>query len=232
MSWRHAALAVAATLCACGDPMPAEDYAGEALLERTGRIFIRRPPGEEVAEGRMVLLWWDVEREGFVVRATQEVALSLTEAFPAFYTLRLFQPPPAEARVTLEGDDTPVAAALIALYADRDGDGRYDPEVDRLIGGNASFAVTWATRRVEASASPSLFWPMEGGYQVHTVLGDGCPSREELQAGVDVGDEPEGFVFRGLGQAGLGSLIDLFVEPEIEDPLSDLYMCPNRAPRR
>ena len=49
---------------------------------------------------------------------------------------------------------------------------------------------------------------------------------------MDVGDEPEGFVFRGLGQAGLGSLIDLFVEPEIEDPLSDLYMCPNRAPRR
>ncbi len=214
-------LVVLLSLCAsCGDALPGQDYAGEALYTWTGRMYVQRGPG--VNRGRLALFWWDIRQDGFVPLVTKDINITVTDDFPAVYTARLFEPPPAEAFYTTE-QGTRMATGLIVLYADLNQDQRYDPLDDRVIGGNSSFAIAYADGTITGDDFELLIGQLDNGYQAAAVLDDDCPPGRNNR---DM-SQNDRFVFTALERTRpRGRSIDLIVSADTNGFPGDVYACP------
>ncbi|MEQ1504491.1 MAG: hypothetical protein ABMB14_19795 [Myxococcota bacterium] len=115
------------------------DYIGEPLFALSGTVY---DDGSSHALGtplRVALFWAnDLSRQ-------QEDAVVVSTRFPAEYTLTLYAFPPEETLFTAAWDpDGRYAIGTPLVYADRDADGRWDPDDEEVVGGSLDKVVLFA----------------------------------------------------------------------------------------
>ncbi len=127
-------------LAACGEPLADNAFRGDPLLTLEGFVVIGvgdedDPDTDTVAELfgrtdelRMAVVWMS---QSEVDTIDQGVLASST--FPARYKATIFSPPP-EAAMRRDAL-APYAAGMLLIYRDTDDDGRFNADVDLLVGG-------------------------------------------------------------------------------------------------
>ncbi len=119
-------------------------------------------PWQLQPEALRVGLFW-LHQAGSISSAKRiEQAVETSARFPAHYELRLHHAPPKEALRSRQGGGES-ALALILVYLDQDGDERWLPGVDRLLGGAGEVALLFTS---EALKTEEGSW--SSGY--HPVL--------------------------------------------------------------
>jgi hypothetical protein len=132
---------------ACGQVLVGGGYRGEVLLTFSGAVVNELPPellDFDLDAMRITVIW-------LTPGAPQDAAptdvegIEILTAFPAKYELHLYQPPPPEALFDGPWDsDTRVAVAVPVLFVDSDGNGRWDREDERIVGGSFDVVGVWA----------------------------------------------------------------------------------------
>lgn len=152
-------------LAACGDPLVGPSYVGTPELEVHGvvRQANSRIPS---AHGALRLsVFWIGAVGGGGGGVEQEARL---ESGLAEYSMKLFDAP-AEGASGFGSlmPDSPLALGVIALYADKNENGRLDLDADLLLGASAQHLVVFAGRAIAAgSPAAALLGPLGAGYHV------------------------------------------------------------------
>lgn len=132
-------------LTACGDPIVTEVYEGTPIFELGGAIVqadARIPASHGVASARLFWIGADA--------ADGEQVANLGAGFAEF-SMTLFDPPPPSAAAFSDRVDRgTLGIGVIAVYADTNDDGRFDPNQDRLLGASAQHVVVHASEGVGA----------------------------------------------------------------------------------
>ncbi|HET7825487.1 MAG TPA: hypothetical protein VFK90_09135 [Anaeromyxobacter sp.] len=196
-----AVLAAAGLACGC-DPQMDASYLGEPLVTLRGHVTGASPVPLEAA-----MLWQRGAPPSYddVDLATRA---PLEAGFPASFTLRLYQPPPAAARRSLATGEVAFARANAAAipYGIATGAVPALPPPPGLPSATGSFAedtahwVLWLAAPVP-KGSLTEWWvggALPGGYALLRVK-DGCPTPEELAACID------DLVRRGVPEDGSGA---------------------------
>lgn len=152
-------------LAGCGDPLVGPSYVGTPELEVRGVV---RQAGSRIpsAHGPLKLsVFWIGAAGGGGGAVEQEARL---ESGIAEYSMKLFDAPTSEASgFTALMPDSPLALGVIALYADKDDNGRLDLSTDLLIGASAQHLVVFAGRAIAAeSPAAALLGSLGPGYHV------------------------------------------------------------------
>jgi hypothetical protein len=131
----------------CG-PLADAEYRGELLFTLEGTVYAEAGSLSRDADVRVALFW------AHGADAREEQAVVVQTAFPARYTLELYAWPPPEVRFAgASGGEYAIGTPL--LYQDLDGDQRYDPDRERLVGGSPEIVVVFAEEEA----------PFEPGFQ-------------------------------------------------------------------
>ncbi len=130
-------------LVACGDPLVTERFEGTPTFELGGAIVqanARIPASHGTASAR--LFWIGASPDD------GEQVATLGAGFAEF-SMTLFDPPPASAAAFSDRVDRgALGIGVIAVYADTDDDGRFDPDQDRLLGASAQHVVVHSSEGV------------------------------------------------------------------------------------
>ena len=133
-------------LAGCGS-LAGPDYRGEVLLELAGQVLYDGSLPFESEIG--VTLLWSLDLDE---AADQQAVVAKTE-FPSRYTLSLYHPPSAPSYQPLFGESwLQAAVGQPVLYEDSDGDGSWDQQTERVVGGAFNRAILWIER---LGATPS-----------------------------------------------------------------------------
>jgi hypothetical protein len=193
-------------MTACGTRLVDGEYRGEPLLAIEGSMVVRTEGATEAETAELerslgalrVALFWSRHAVGpgdpAVSLVEQQVATDAN--FPVRYSIEVYRPPP-EFMLTPapEGGSGRYAVALVMVYLDSDGDGKWSPGTDRLIGGARDRAILYTP---EGANSP-FFGDLGPGY--HRLItadpGQTCFARVHEH-------------FHGDGEEDL----DLYIDPE------------------
>jgi hypothetical protein len=138
---RHAILALA--LLSCGDPLVDGRYLGEPLYRVTGWVHLELPTealdsaSDTSTAGalRVAVFWAPAKGESIRLDGAVEQAVATTGLFPAKFEVTLYEPPDRALYREVDDGEGEVALALLLAYLDVDGDGRWDRDSERLVGG-------------------------------------------------------------------------------------------------
>lgn len=166
-------------LAGCGDPLVGPEFLGQPLLEVGGSV-VQLGGRIPVMHGPLSLsLFWVGTGATGPQRVEQSAAL---DSGLASFGMTVFDAPPAAATTLgpLRGDERRLGLALIALYADRDANGRLDPGADLVLGASARHLIGWADAPLPPGSSAALLLGALGeGYQLFEHQLDGgstqCP---------------------------------------------------------
>lgn len=154
---RGAGLLIATGLVACGDPLVGETYLGTPIFELAGPVkteVARVPAGHGPVRAR---LFW-VGAGSVPLEQEAELSSQLLG-----FSMHLFEAPPASA---LHGE-LGIGLAIIALFADVDGDGVFDGAQDLLLGASRQHLVVHAPRPVRAGdPAADLVGLLPAGYHL------------------------------------------------------------------
>ncbi|MCB9675498.1 MAG: hypothetical protein H6737_10305 [Alphaproteobacteria bacterium] len=131
-----------AMVAGCGS-LVGGDYNGEVLYEIEGQVYT---DGFDVeGDVGVALVWSNGFRESL---GSQPVVVKT--AFPARYTIQIFQPPADDTLVPFLGDSR-IQAAIgdIILYEDANEDGRWSRDTEAVVGGAFGASLIWV-KDVEA----------------------------------------------------------------------------------
>ncbi len=224
-------LSAALLLTACGDPLAGGDYLGDPLVQVGGAITVDAygPGPLGVPRQLRIALFWsrgtDLEQAGTLDGAvTQDVAAR--GAFPARYELAIYEPPSAAVlRPRADGPDTSIAVALMVLYVDANGDGRWDRKQEPVLGGAPEHALAYCTREVTLAGGRTL---SPGYHPIHLAeLAGDCPPPDpdgEGEGEALPGEGPEaddGSATYGLEPPDYDA-VDLVITEEVELLVPDL----------
>ncbi|HOX43776.1 MAG TPA: hypothetical protein PK668_09260 [Myxococcota bacterium] len=160
------AVAGAALGLAC-DPLVDEGYRGEPLFAFRGRVvsYEGTLPGGELK----VSLFWSPSGQSQVPveELREQASASVSVDFPSVFEIRVFYPPGAE---DLVAADPPWGLALILVYQDRDGNGRFTPGASpsELVGGAEDRVLLYAPAPLPKEQSPTGA-PLERGFSLAAV---------------------------------------------------------------
>jgi hypothetical protein len=148
-------------LAACGDPLVGGDYRGEVLASLDGTVRMDPSSGYDLqiyptSELRVALFY--ATHDGG--SAFEQPVVVETE-FPARYRVDVHHPPPAEAIFEAAWSETEVAVATPLLYADLDADGRWQKDVDPIVGGSPDLALVWSSGTVTNPITTTADWFIE-----------------------------------------------------------------------
>ncbi len=156
----------------CSDALVGTDYHGEPLLELEGKVEQLEAPGftgkwgesgnqkwempggpaPEEGDLKLAMFWskggTDGEEDSLFAAVEQHAVT--TSTFPARYQLTLYQPPPASLLHTDEDGSGRYAIGLLIVYVDLDHDGRWNAEVDKLVGGAPGRALAYTDTGAES----------------------------------------------------------------------------------
>lgn len=152
-------------LAGCGDPLVGPSYVGTPELEVHG-VVMQANARIPSAHGALRLsVFWIGAVGGGGGAVEQEARL---ESGLAEYSMKLFDAPAAEASgFGALMPDSSLALGVIALYADKDEDGRLDLGADLLLGASAQHLVVFAGRAIApGSPAAALLGPLGAGYHV------------------------------------------------------------------
>ncbi len=135
----------------CGAPLVDVGYRGEPLFEVDGQIetFSALEPADEQIRAS---LFWTTGRfleEPSAQRLLEQASASTEVRFPATFEIRIFEPPTQRHFIQLT---PPLALGVVLIYADRNGNERYDamgPDV--IVGGTVAKGIVYAPQ-----GAPSL----------------------------------------------------------------------------
>ncbi len=166
-------------LFGCGDPLVGADYHGEPLLELAGEVLMEEPLGDDADDLRVAVFWAGPEPDG-----TDELVVTTTTAFPAQYTLTLYQPPDEDALLDPPFGHGQVAVGAPMLYLDTDDDETWDRDSESVIGGSQGVLILYVTEAQDAerpdeapTGKPEEGDPpprLEAGYHTVEQLGETC----------------------------------------------------------
>lgn len=173
---RKLAFIALALLSACGPPLVQESFLGTPVFELGGTVAQAnlRIPGDH-GEVHLSLLWIGVGADAAAPPVEQRTEL---DSALGAYSMTLFEAPPVEA--TTFSDLVPpgrLGLAVLALYADVDGDGLLDLERDVLLGAGRQHLLAWSSAAIPADAPGArLVGALGPGYQLleQDVPGE-CP---------------------------------------------------------
>lgn len=203
--WR---LAFAATLLGmgCDGTLVEGTYHGEPLLTVSGavRLVGKSTSGAEEPDSfpagtlKLAVVWLgqDSGSPAELVLTAIDQHITLVPVFPARYSLSLYTPPPAAASLGT-GASGSYAVAVLAAYVDANGNGSFDRDVDRLIGGaTGQRVILYTPSGLQASW---LDRPLAPGYH-RLVVGGGqaCKKWGHVGMQVDTLDETEIKIFAEL----------------------------------
>jgi hypothetical protein len=143
---------------ACGDPLVSDGYRGEPLFRFRGRVESYESLGTETPILRVSLFWSPRGLTQVPARELREQpSTSVSVSFPATFEVRVFQPPEAEDLVEVAPGEPRWGLALVLVYRDLDGDGRFTPDhvPSELMGGAADRALVYAPEALAGERSPT-----------------------------------------------------------------------------
>lgn len=202
----RACITALAALVGCGDPLVGAAYEGTPRITLGGTVI---QPGTRIPgmHGPLALsVFWIGADSG---AAPVEQAARLDSGV-AQYAMTLFDAPPAGAAgfSDLSGGAA-LALGVIALYADRDGDGALSLSRDLLLGASAQHVIAFSERGVdEGMPAHTLTGTLSAGYH---VLAHQVPSQCAFVRAATC--PPEG----ALGEVADRSAITLSLWPQPED---------------
>ncbi|MEZ4320283.1 MAG: hypothetical protein R3F61_22580 [Myxococcota bacterium] len=151
-----------ALLSGCGS-LVGGDYRGEVLFEIEGQVYTDGFQSD--GDVGVALVWSNGFDEDL---GAQSVVVKT--AFPARYTIQIYQPPAETTLIPFLGnEDLRAAVGDIVLYEDLDGDGRWSREVEPIVGGAFDAALIWvdgASPTFAEASSPVLDWEPDPGYSL------------------------------------------------------------------
>jgi hypothetical protein len=152
------ACATLLALGACGDPLADGSWRGRPLLTLEGWVHLAVTPEayadlDWLREGelRAALFWAPTRGSSYSLARAVEQDVSAVGSFPARFALTIHEPPP-DALLHLTEAGTPFAVGLVVAYRDLDGDGRWDRDAERLVGGVEDRFVLYAPRGLQDAA--------------------------------------------------------------------------------
>lgn len=207
MSLRHLAWALMAGLCGCDGSLVDGSYHGEPLLVVAGEVKLveKTSSGVDATNAfpagklRMALMWLGPKgtpADTLFVPAAEQSVTAVAE-FPARYRLAVYVPPPAAA-VLRESAIGPYALAVLAAYVDTNGNGSFERDTDKLVGGaTAQRVVVYSPQGLSA---PWLDAPIAAGYHrmVAQGAGTGCKKSGRVTLALDSQADTEVKVFAEL----------------------------------
>lgn len=144
-------------LMGCGDGVVAGDFPGDPLFRVEGIVEVPPAPlANDIDYGVTI---------GWAGGATVDTPGSFIDtSFPAFYSLELYQPPPAGTPAIVEIDGVLVQAAVVFLYSDEDMDGAWDADSEPFVGASSPFMLTY-------QSEPWLIGDSPGGEPIEAQPG-------------------------------------------------------------
>jgi hypothetical protein len=173
---------------ACGEGLVDDRYLGEPLLSLHGTLFDQTicvpvaddgiPACSSVygnGEALVSVLWADRALTGDTSSTATVVETATTRAsLPARFTLEMHTPPDPSVMLS-DGQGGRYAWGLVAVFTDRDGDGRFTAGTDWLLGGGQNAAVVYTeSGALIPGTEDDHPWP--AGYSIGSVDADdsGC----------------------------------------------------------
>ena len=202
MTSRQRAIATAALLSGCGEPLQDASYLGEPLLTLSGEILLTKALDEDAERLRVAIFWMFQADE----RLEVSEQLVVGTAFPALFSLSLFLPPPPEVMVPVPES---VAIGLPLLYLDTDADRTWDVGTEAVVGGSSGTSILYSDEGFFTLTGEAL---IDAGYAA--VRFDACqepgraPPLEEVS--------PEGNNLT-LGPDFLASLVDIDCDGDLSE---------------
>lgn len=153
---------VASLLTGCGEALVDEVYLGTPMF-RLGGPVVQGNPRIPSSHGDLSarLFWVGASSEA------EEQAVKLDGDLAAF-SMTLFDPPPSASTAFSERVARgALGFAIVVLYADRDGDGRYDAMRDLLLGASAQHVVVFTSEGVQSGTpGEALLGALSPGYHL------------------------------------------------------------------
>ncbi len=147
---RWLAIATAAGLAACGDPLADADYQGLPLMELSGQVLLEE--ALQGVEGQVrVAVYWSSQQEEHGIQHQQETEVGTS--FPALYSLKLYTPPPDEVFYQPRHAPHAMALGVPIVYDDVDLDGAFD-EGEPVLGGAQATLVLYTGESLEQQLPP------------------------------------------------------------------------------
>jgi hypothetical protein len=147
---RHLALGLVACVAACGDPLADGSWRGNPLFTLDGWVHLAVSPEEYASldwlregELRTAIFWAPTRGSSYSLATAVEQDVSTVGSFPARFTVTIHEPPP-DTLLRLTDDGAPYAVGLVVAYRDLDGDGRWNRDAERLVGGAENRFVLYA----------------------------------------------------------------------------------------
>ncbi|MFO0746797.1 MAG: hypothetical protein U1F43_14160 [Myxococcota bacterium] len=129
---------------ACGDPAATGDFEGNPVDELTATVFFSTTGPVIDAMHPRTLVAWITDDVGHTFVPQPDAGVRIEQSFPGSVSVQLLDPPPAEAVRTWEGISGAVALGQLAVYDDQDGDGRFTPKVDLVVGIGLDTVIVYA----------------------------------------------------------------------------------------
>lgn len=200
--WR---LTSAATLLGlgCDGALVEGSYHGEPLLTVSGEVRLvgkstsggEEPDGFPAGTLKLAVVWLGPRSESSteLVLTVIDQRITLVPVFPARYSLALYSPPPPTASLGA-GTSGTYAVAVLAAYVDANGNGRFDRDVDRLIGGaTGQRVILYTASGLQASWLDRSLAP--GYHRLIVGGGQSCKKWGHVGMQVDPLDETEIKIF-------------------------------------
>ncbi|MFO0725256.1 MAG: hypothetical protein U1E65_15850 [Myxococcota bacterium] len=149
----------------CGEPLVGSDYIGTPELSVRGTVqqISGRIPADH---GDLALgVFWIGTSSGAAAGVEQDAHL---DAGLGAYTMRLFDAPPESAlHFSAIAGDAPLGLGVVALYADQNHSGAFEPEGDLLLGASPQHLVVFAARALPGSSpAAALLGEISAGYHL------------------------------------------------------------------
>lgn len=162
---KHLLALLAFASFACGDPLIGSRFAGTPDVSLGGAVRLAdlRVPGDH---GELALrVFWIGAPSGGGAPVEQEARL---DSGFAEYSMTLFDaPPPGASAFSSLLDGAPLALGVIALYADRNGNGALELDEDLLLGATAQHLLVFAGATItEGDPAAALLGAIPAGYHV------------------------------------------------------------------
>lgn len=156
------ALASLAALCACGDGARGPGYLGEPLVTRRCAVHFDDP---QLADTPLrVGVAWIADDGG----ARHADDTPLEASLGGTVDVHVVSPPTSDLVLAWPDTTGGLAVGQIVVWRDDDGDERFDPEVDPVVGTDADEVIVWAPLGAVVSGVGTL----AAGY--HTLNTYGC----------------------------------------------------------
>jgi hypothetical protein len=172
---RSVRLLAAALLAGCGS-LADGDYRGEVLLEMDGQVLMDGSLGFDSDLG--VAVHWS---RALTPEAGAQSVVVATE-FPANYSVQFFHPPAGTTFIPLFGEEgLNAAVGEIVVFEDVDGDDRWSPDREPVMGGSFDTTLLWVQDAQSERLAPNGGWtPKEGFNLVRRIDAFSCINPWEL----------------------------------------------------